>query len=185
MTDSSSIETRAKRRLVLNEPNDENLNPFVTRTSQDEHEVEVDELRLPAKKKRTAASTRTVPAKHGASEQRIALSPSKINAHFKVSKTAVEVYQDGKSEATPQTPRHRDALSKKVPITPRHRAIVAGAQATPRTPKTPGTPSNASTAIYNQARQLFSRCSNPGRLVGRDSERQELLSFTERCVNSK
>lgn len=98
------------------------------------------------------------------------------------------MYKDGKEEqenATPKTPRHRDALSKKVPITPRHRVLIAGTQATPRSAKTPSTPANASNAVYNQARQLFSRCSNPGKLIGRDNERAELSNFLQNAIQSK
>lgn len=195
-TDSNpadAVLTRSKRRIVVNEPNDENENPFV---SHDEHDngvdgvdcdgMEVDEPARPIKKTRASAARR-VPAKHGASEGRVAISPAQISTHFKVSKTAIEVYQDGKSDPkpSPRTPRHRDALSKKVPITPRHRVLLAGSQLTPRTPKTPVTPSNAATSVYSQARQLFSRCSNPGKLVGRDNERRELASFVEQSLSSK
>jgi len=61
---------------------------------------------------------------------------------------------------------------------------VGGSRLTPKTPRTPGTPS-AGASVYNQARQLFSRCSNPGKLVGRDEERKQLSSFVERCVESE
>ena len=110
-----------------------------------------------------------------------------MRSHFKVSKGAIEVFQDGKvdGKATPTTPRHRDALSQKLPVTPRHHALVAGSQLTPRTPKTLATPSNPRTSIYHQARQLFSRCSNPGKLVGRDDERNELSAFVSSCIESK
>ena len=107
------------------------------------------------------------------------MSPNKINSHFKASKPAVTVYRDEKLEqaSTPTTPRHRDALAKKVPVTPRHRVGLVGKPLTPRTPRTPSTPSNAGLAIYNEARLLFSRSSNPGPLVGRDQERAELVNF--------
>ncbi|KAK5122487.1 hypothetical protein LTR85_004071 [Meristemomyces frigidus] len=182
---ADTVLTRSKRRVVLNDPNDENENPFVSRIDHDGDELDIGEDVRPAKK--TRASTRTAPAKHGAPEQRVDVSPARIRTHFKVAKSALEVYQDGKrdAKASPQTPRHRDALSKKVPVTPRHRVLLAGGQLTPRSPKTPVTPSNAATSVYNQARQLFSRCSNPGKLVGRDSERQELSTFVERCLESK
>ena len=171
---AETISTRSKRRIVLNEPNDENENPFASHDEHGADGTEVDEITRPTKK--TRASTRTVPSKHGAPERRVGLSPVKISEHFKASKAAVAVFQDAKSNSkpSPQTPRHRDAQARKVSITPRHRALLAGSQSTPRTPRTPVTPSNATTSVYNQARQLFSRCSNPGKLVGRDSERQEL-----------
>jgi len=147
--------------------------------------VNIDESVVPVKNTR-ASTTRKVPAKHGAPGRSIEVSPAKISSHFTVAKSAaIEVYQDGKGDAkpVPGTPRHRDALSKKVPITPRHRALAS--QTTPRTPKTPVTPSSVSTSIYNQARQLFSRCSNPGKLVGRDDERQELSTFVQSRLESK
>jgi cell division control protein 6 len=82
---------------------------------------------------------------------------------------------------TPETPRHRDALSKKAPITPRHRVTFTGKALTPRTPRTPGTPGVIST-VYSQARQLFSRSTEPGQLIGRDAERQELTEFVQTCT---
>lgn len=137
--------TRSKRRIVINEPNDENENPFA---------------------------------------------PSeKVAAHFKISKSAIDVYEDGKDNntltASPHTPRHRDALSKKVPITPRHRVLLRGGVLSPGTPKTPATPATAATQVYNRARQLFSGCSHPGKLVGRDGERKELSAFVDACLASK
>lgn len=177
--------TRAKRRALVTTSNDENRNPFVTRRNEEngenEHGTDVDELALPTK--RTRVSARTVPAKHGALEQRITVSPSKIDTYFKAAKPAIEVYQDSKSTQvpTPKTPRHRDALSKKVPVTPRHRTLIAGAQFSPRTPKTPGTPS---TSVYTRARQIFSRCSNSGKLVGRDNERRELSTFIQERMDN-
>ena len=126
-----------------------------------------------------------VPAKHGPHGHRIPVSPSKINSHFKVSKPAVKVYCDEKPQevSTPSTPRHRDALSKKVPVTPRHRVGLIGKPLTPRTPRTPSTPSIAGLTVYNKARLLFSRSSNPGPLVGREEERAELLNFIKDHVD--
>ena len=85
---------------------------------------------------------------------------------------------------TPKTPRHRDALSKRVPITPRHRIGFVGNPLTPRTPRTPSTPQSAPT-VYNRARQLFTTSADPGPLVGRDKERDELRSFIEEGIASK
>lgn len=84
---------------------------------------------------------------------------------------------------TPQTPRHRDALSDKVFDTPRSRVTVTGKTFIPRTPRTPVTPGGSITTIYNQARQLFTRSNEPGRLVGRESERQELTDFVQNCIS--
>ncbi|KAK4615693.1 Cell division control protein 18 [Fulvia fulva] len=184
-TSNASTATRSKRRIAINEPNDENENPFIKhKDAEDEGEEDVETR--PTKK--TRSSGRTAPAKHGVPESRVEQSPAKVESHFKVSKAAaIGVYQDGKSDqenVEPQTPRHRDQLSKKVPVTPRHRVLIAGSQVTPRTPKTPHTPSIAN-SVYNQARQLFSRCSNPGRLVGRESERADISSFIKHAVESK
>jgi cell division control protein 6 len=159
----------AKRRVVLNEPNNENENPFITRESS------------ATPKSAKTRSTRTTPAKHGAPEKRVALCPPKISAHFRPTKASADAIHNGKDE--PSTPRHRD--SKKVPVTPRHRVIIGSALrlGTPTTPRTPSTPF-AGVSVYNQARQLFSRCANPGRLVGRDEERRQLSSFVENSIKS-
>lgn len=184
------MSTRSKRRTALNDTNDENSNPFVQDTQEQSGEEDVadnEERAAPVKKAHTGRESRTAPSKHGAPEQRVALSPSKINAHFKVGKSAIAVFEDGNGEQkkTPSTPRHRDALSKKVPVTPRHRVLLAGGQLTPRTPKTPVTPSSSTTSVYHLARQLFARRSNPGKLTGRDDERAELHEFINQCLQSK
>lgn len=83
---------------------------------------------------------------------------------------------------TPQTPRRRDTLSKVAPTTPRHRVTVPGKVLTPRTPRTPSTPGGSLITVYNAARKLFTRSSDPGRLVGREDERQELESFIKSCI---
>ncbi|KAF2810221.1 cell division control protein Cdc6 [Mytilinidion resinicola] len=179
---ASRVTTRAKRQaqfVILDDG--ENENPFITprnkRVVRHGDAMELDELAedvLPSGKRvRKAGST---PAKHGAPESRVALSPAKINAHFKASKPVVR--QDSKSvQATPQTPRHRDALSKKVPVTPRHRVLVGGKPLTPRTPRTPITPRHSVPTVYNVARQLFARGSAPPALFGRETERKELEKF--------
>ena len=132
-----------------------------------------------------AGAVATARAKHDTPALRMPVSANKINSHFKTSKPAVKVYCDEKPEQvpTPQTPRHRDALSKKVPVTPRHRVGLVGKPLTPRTPRTPSTPSNSVLTVYNQARLLFSRSSNPGLLVGREEERAELVKFISNHVD--
>lgn len=79
---------------------------------------------------------------------------------------------------TPKTPRHRDALATKIPITPRGLAAKGGKPLTPRTPRTPVTPSSLLT-VYHTARQSFVRSAHPGRLVGREAEREKLQSFIQ------
>ena len=169
-SDLPAVLTRSKRRLVLNDANDENQNPFVTRRPEETQEIEREEdVVRPIKRAR-----RTVPTKHA--------SPSKLESHFKAAKPSIAIYTDGKNacKSTPTTPRHRDAQVK-VPITPRHRVLLGGG--TPRTPRTPTTPSNANT-VYHRARQLFSRCSAPGKLIGREDERREISTFLKNSVES-
>lgn len=84
---------------------------------------------------------------------------------------------------TPSTPRHRDVFAK-VPVTPRHRVMSVGKLSRRMTPKTPQTPSTSQT-IYHQARQLFSRSSDPGQLIGREEERKSLRSFLGRSDSSQ
>lgn len=182
VTDSESLLTRSRRRIVFSDANDENRNPFVR--AVDVGSTEHVQVEDGVRKIKGAKAARVVPAKHGAPEQRVSISPSKIDTHFKVRKSDIQVFEDGKGDrvSSPQTPRHRDAASKKVPITPRHRLLLNGNNVTPRSPKTP---SNGATSVYSQARQLFSRCSNPGKLVKRDNERAELSNFIASRLEAK
>jgi len=149
-----------------------------------------DPFLTPSKSSRNPSSS----PRSAVSKRRTALSPTKANAKTRdlatdisTSKSLVTVNLADKAPedkenvqlATPQTPRHRDALSKKVPVTPRHRVLLAGKGTTPRVPRTPSTPGTIPT-LYNDARQLFVRSAEPGRLVGRDTEREELNSFIRR-----
>ncbi|KAI9832375.1 MAG: hypothetical protein M1819_004363 [Sarea resinae] len=184
----SSISARVKRRSRSRAApdNDENDNPFVVRRrSQSPEDIDMldDELASPLKT-RTRLAEKSVPAKHTVTGGRIALSPNKINAHFKTTKAVPDVATKEALQRTPQTPRHRDALSKKVPITPRHRVTVAAKPYSPRTPRTPSTPNSLPT-IYNAARQLFVRSAIPERLVGREAERFELEDFVQTRVTKK
>jgi len=69
----------------------------------------------------------------------------------------------GAKAATPRTPRHTD-----LPPTPRQSATPTVAQ-----------------SVYSQARQLFARGANSGRLVGREMEREKVTTFIENCLESK
>lgn len=69
----------------------------------------------------------------------------------------------GAKSATPRTPRHAD-----LPPTPRQSATPTAAQ-----------------SVYSQARQLFARGANSGRLVGRETEREKVASFIEECLDSQ
>jgi cell division control protein 6 len=59
-----------------------------------------------------------------------------------------------------------------------------GTPSAPHTPRTPLTPSNAPT-VYNTARELFARSADPGRLIGREAERDQLESFIQNGIRSK
>lgn len=80
---------------------------------------------------------------------------------------------------TPSTPRHRNALSSQ-PGTPRHAVMSAGKLFKRMTPSSPASPSTIQT-IYHSARQLFAHGAEPGQLIGRDSEREQLTNFLQRC----
>lgn len=116
--------------------------------------------------------------KHGVTESRIALSLSDKSQNMIENDENTKLFQ----VPTPQTPRHRDALSKQAPITPRHRVLVARKPLTPRTPRTSVTPGGSITTIYSKARQILTRSTEPGRLVGREAEREELSSFIQGCI---
>ncbi|KAJ5331144.1 hypothetical protein N7476_000927 [Penicillium atrosanguineum] len=112
----------------------------------------------------------TAPSKHTIHEEQ-GRSPTKINSHFRTSKLVEEETPAPIVEfKTPQKNRFRDALPKS-PVTPRHRV-----QST--------TPTVAQ-SVYSQARQLFARGANSGRLVGRDMEREKVSRFIEDCLESK
>jgi cell division control protein 6 len=134
-----------------------------------------------------ASAVKSSPVRHGAA--RAVLASSKIKTHFNTVKAANTVLIGDENlkpiqVQTPQTPRRRDALSKKIPVTPRHRVTVAGKPLTPSTPRTPLTPGGSFSTIYNLPRQLFTRSSEPGKLIGRESERKELNEFVTKCIDS-
>ncbi|KAE8351608.1 P-loop containing nucleoside triphosphate hydrolase protein [Aspergillus coremiiformis] len=87
---------------------------------------------------------------------------------------------------TPSKSRYRDALDSP-PITPKHRVQVGGISLTPRTPRQTSTPTATQTTqtIYTQARKLFARGANSGRLVGREAEREKLCSFIQDGLKSR
>ncbi|CAL5868459.1 uncharacterized protein PFLUO_LOCUS2685 [Penicillium psychrofluorescens] len=139
----------------------------------------------------------TVPSKHTLRDGQGG-SPTKINSHFRSSKPVEEENAKPRGEIefkTPQKSRFRDALQHS-PVTPRHRVQVGAKAMTPRTPRhsdvlpTPrksATPSAAhvSQSVYSQARQLFARGATSTTLVGRDTERQKLVSFIEEGIRSR
>ncbi|KAG5944879.1 hypothetical protein E4U53_006798 [Claviceps sorghi] len=87
-----------------------------------------------------------------------------------------------KNPVTPSTPRHRDALSV-CPTTPRHAVMSAGKLFKRLTPNSPLSPSTIQT-VYHSARQLFARGAEPGQLIGREVEREQLDSFLTHCTSS-
>ncbi|MCJ1401690.1 AAA ATPase [Xylographa trunciseda] len=120
-------------------------------------------------------------SKYAAKTRGSVLCSTKINKLFRSTKAVTHGCNEKVQTSTPKTPRHQDALSKKIPVTPRHRISTAGR---PQTPRTPITPSHAPT-IYSAARQLFVRSADPGRLVGRETERAELDAFLSAGIASK
>ena len=80
---------------------------------------------------------------------------------------------------TPSTPRHRDALAG-YPTTPRHTVMSAGKLFKRLTPQSPLSPSTIQT-VYHSARPLFARGAEPGQLIGREAEREQLTRFLDRC----
>ncbi|PHH53367.1 Cell division control protein 18 [Ceratocystis fimbriata CBS 114723] len=102
---------------------------------------------------------------------------------------------------TPTTKRYRDVSAS--PSTPRTVVMSAGRlfkRMTPQTPRiakptgtpgsekssascTPGTPVYKS--VYHDVRQLFARGSDPGQLIGRDTEKKEIDEFLARCHGDK
>ncbi|KAF2433405.1 cell division control protein Cdc6 [Tothia fuscella] len=179
----------AKRRaeFVIAADDTEDDNPFVSRktrkTIHHGESMDVDELASEnASPPKRNVSTRSTPAKHGAFEKRIPLSPAKKNQILNV--VPIDVAEDSKPP-TPSTPRHRDALSKRVPVTPRHRVGIFGKLATPQTPHTPTTPRTSGPSVYNEARQMFARGVNPEKLIGREKERSELFDFVSKRLEKQ
>jgi cell division control protein 6 len=154
-----------------------------------------------------------VPSKHTLRDDQLK-SPVKINSHFTISKPvegtldveggiapeaalipcAEEITKPIEIEfKTPSKSRFRDDLPQHPPLTPRHRVQVGAKAVTPRTPRhadLPPTPRQSATptiahSVYSQARQLFARGANSGRLVGRDTEREKLVSFITEGVESR
>ncbi|MCJ1387807.1 AAA ATPase [Xylographa bjoerkii] len=174
-----------KRQAIHCDNNDENALPAFTQHDENDATLDsrwgLDELENPfivsskSIEQTTGLSKYVTKARGGAS------CSTKINGIFRSTKTVTYECDEKVQPSTPRTPRHRDALSKRIPVTPRHRITTAER---PQTPRTPITPSNAQT-IYASARQLFVRSADPGRLVGRETERAELDAFIRAGIASK
>ncbi|KAJ6043420.1 uncharacterized protein N7446_001619 [Penicillium canescens] len=120
-------------------------------------------------------------------------SPVKANTHVQIPESVDEEPTKPAEFKTPSKSRFRDALPHS-PVTPRHRVQVGAKALTPRTPRhadLPPTPRQSATptitqqTVYSQARQLFARGATSGRLVGRDAEREKLVSFITEGVKSR
>lgn len=190
--ETQGVLTRAKRRARLVLGNDENDNPFTTRsrtTKKRSHNVfDIDEPTNVTSRSKQSAGSKSVPAKHTVLEDITEISPSRSATRRKSKAQLVDIFNDTdvRTPPTPQTPRHRDALPKKVFVTPKHRISSAAKPLTPRTPRTPSTPSaSAHTAVYNNARQLFTRSRHPGALICREREEEELDAFLDECVSDE
>ena len=170
--------------------NDENDNPFTTssRPVTKPSHIGINEPIAATRRPKHPAGCKSIPAKRAAPENRTVVSPTKSATKRKSKTQLVDIFSDVdvQTPPTPETPRHRDALPKKVFVTPRHRISSAAKPLTPRTPHTPSTPSAARyTAVYNDARQLFARSSQPGALVCREREAEELSNFVNERTESK
>ena len=84
-----------------------------------------------------------------------------------------------RNPVTPSTPRHQNALSSQN-STPRHVVMSAGKLFKRLTPSSPLSPSTVQT-VYHSAKQAFARGAEPGQLVGRETEREQLAAFLGRC----
>ncbi|KAJ5269198.1 hypothetical protein N7505_004956 [Penicillium chrysogenum] len=103
-------------------------------------------------------------------------SPVKINSHFTVSKPVEEeIAKPIEFEfKTPSKSRFRDDLPQS-PITPRHRVQVGAKAITPRTPRHADLPPTPQTECHSENCEL----------VGRDAEREKLVSFITDGVESR
>ena len=190
--ETQGVLTRAKRRARLVLGNDENDNPFTTRsrttTKRSRDVFDIDEPTAATSRSKQPTGCKSIPAKYGAAECSVIISPTKSATRRRSKAQLVDIFNDSdiRTPPTPQTPRHRDALPKKVFVTPKHRISSAAKPLTPRTPRTPSTPlASAHTAVYNDARQLFTRSRQPGALICREREEEELGRFLDERVENE
>ncbi|KAF2456620.1 P-loop containing nucleoside triphosphate hydrolase protein [Lineolata rhizophorae] len=185
----SSRKERGRKRTQFVVGNDENENPFITRQTRSSARLGHDDAPSDAPSDGFQSAGKennlscSVPAKHGAFESRVALTPGKINSHFKSTKFLTT--SGAKSvRTTSQTPtRYHDALLADTSVTPKRRVGLSGKSLTPRKSQTPATPKTAP-SVYNEARQLFSQTVLATDLVGRESEKDELEVFVMDRVES-
>ncbi|KAL9045605.1 MAG: hypothetical protein Q9214_001379 [Letrouitia sp. 1 TL-2023] len=168
-----SVRAKRARAIALN---DENADPQSTQSTGisvlDEHGMDLDDQNLASCRpadllpKDTKALRTPFPVKPTPPSTPLQSESAKRNDESKL--------------LTPQTPRHREALSKKVPVTPCRSTGLRGKLLTPRASPSP----RGSPTIYSEARQPFSRSAHPSRLIGREAERSEILSFIQEGINA-
>ncbi|KAF8464563.1 P-loop containing nucleoside triphosphate hydrolase protein [Kalaharituber pfeilii] len=83
-----------------------------------------------------------------------------------------------------RTPRHRDGIKKQQqPMTPRHRVSIVGKPMTPRSaPGTPSSRGDSVPSVLGAAKAMFARGATPGKLVGREEEREKLAKYLGRRI---
>lgn len=85
--------------------------------------------------------------------------------------------------STPSATRFKNVLGSS-PETPKHRVRALGGLLTPRTPRSVDALSRQQN-VYTQARQLFNQTAAPSKLIGRDSERQQLREVIRKAKASR
>lgn len=86
---------------------------------------------------------------------------------------------------TPTTTRFIDALSLNTPPSSKRRVGVIGRPLISKLPSEDVTPKRKTVSVYASARQLFSPSNEPGRLIGRKAERQQLNTFLSTAIDQK
>ncbi|PGH35065.1 cell division control protein 6 [[Emmonsia] crescens] len=186
---SSKRRAKAPPQPQIHEVEDENDEPSISQNTSCKSRRGLRSLTTTTTKS-NPIPIRNVRSKHTVPDKTVDESISPSNATITVSDENTRPIEF----TTPKTPsRYRDALlnntntnTKSIPVTPRHRVQVScsGKPLTPRTPRMIASPAAVQT-VYTPARQLFARSATPGRLVGRDSERQELAEFVHNAVQSR
>lgn len=142
------------------------------------------------------SSAAAVPAKTASTRSRARFVKSKAQQKSPISTEDVEL-RDAPSAvqdencppadfvcSTPSANKFKDALSS-IPSTPKHRVRVLGGLLTPTTPRTYDATIPRAQNVYAQARQLFTQSATPSRLVGRETERQQLKTFISNARDAR
>ncbi|KAF3222294.1 AAA ATPase [Orbilia oligospora] len=144
-----------------------------------EDALAAEQLAREARQDAMDVDAKSSPLKPASPSKKNVMSP-KVNDTFKISKPNFNF--EPTKNVTPSTPSKRDRVQV-LPITPRHRIL--SAKRTPKTPGgriidvlTPGTPvTPSSRTIFTSGKNLFVRSTAPGKLVGREKEREQLTDF--------